>query len=482
MAISSIQTVKIHPAIGIARVGNSPDRFFIGPEKPGDRAAPEGGYKDRFGRMKRQAARFRLFGYDAAGNLVQEITQEDANITWTVHVANKKAAWKKFDGLKQNTPLRNASIKDRKSLIIDPGSRSITGPRTSAMFDSGLFLRTPVPLGEIRTDEDGHLLVLGGFGASASPDNRPVDTFANNDGWHDDVSDGPVSASVRLNGQSVDIQAKAAWVICGPPDFAPALDSITTLYDVLQQFAVDHLGVKPPVRPSFTKHIYPILRRVIQMQWVSMMAGGAHKTLLTVIPPPGPDAVRAAIFARLKNPNDGTGDDMPMIFSDTEEKNEAITRLQYDILRKWKDEEFENDWNGPPEAETQITPDGLDRAALESCIGGAFFPGIEAGWFMRDVYKYSEPFRLDQTKLSAGDVTKQMSVPWQADFYACHVDGDTSWWPSQRPDDVFPDDGSGQISWTRDLVNSADDMVQYWYQLGVVVQRGEAFLETERYS
>ena len=34
---------KIHPAIGIARVGNSPTAFFIGPEtpdSPGWRSAP----------------------------------------------------------------------------------------------------------------------------------------------------------------------------------------------------------------------------------------------------------------------------------------------------------------------------------------------------------------------------------------------------------------------------------------------------------
>lgn len=482
MSTAPIHTVKIHPGIGIARVGNSPDRFFIGPEKPGDSSAPEDGYKDRFGRMKRQAARFRLFGYDAAGKLVQEITGRDATIHWTAHLANKKAAWKRFDGLNHNTPLRNALIADRNSLIIDSGSRTITGSGASASFDSGAFLGVPVPLGEIRMDQAGHLLVLGGFGASSSPHNQPVSTFANNDGWHDDVSDGPVSATVRLNGHSIDMKAHPAWVICGPPDFAPALDSVTTLYDVLQQFAVDHLGVKPPVRPSFAKDIYPILRRVIEMRWVSMMAGGAHKTLLSVIPPPGLDSVRAAIFGRLRNPNDGSGADMPMIYSDTEEKNESITRLQYAVLQKWKDGEFENDWSGPPAPETEITPEGLDRAALEACVGGAFFPGIEAGWFMRDVFKYSEPFRLDQSKLKAGDATKQMSVPWQADFWACQLDGDTSWWPSQRPDDVFPEDGGGQTGWTRDFVNNSAEMIQFWYQLGVVVRRGDAFVETERYS
>ena len=34
-------TYKIHPAIGIARVGNSPDEFFIGPERIGQRPEPQ---------------------------------------------------------------------------------------------------------------------------------------------------------------------------------------------------------------------------------------------------------------------------------------------------------------------------------------------------------------------------------------------------------------------------------------------------------
>jgi len=52
---------------------------------------PKGGYKDAQGR-KRQAARFRLFGYDKKGKLVKEITSPDATIEWTVHLANRKAA------------------------------------------------------------------------------------------------------------------------------------------------------------------------------------------------------------------------------------------------------------------------------------------------------------------------------------------------------------------------------------------------------
>jgi hypothetical protein len=36
---------RIHPAVGVARVGDSPDDFFVGPEAPGVRpslARPDG--------------------------------------------------------------------------------------------------------------------------------------------------------------------------------------------------------------------------------------------------------------------------------------------------------------------------------------------------------------------------------------------------------------------------------------------------------
>jgi len=102
--MKTIATIRIHPSIGIARIGNSPSAFFIGPELPGEPLRPRGGYKDAQGRIKRQAARFRLFGYDARGKFVQEITTRDAHMTWTVHLANKKAAWRMFEGLKKNAP------------------------------------------------------------------------------------------------------------------------------------------------------------------------------------------------------------------------------------------------------------------------------------------------------------------------------------------------------------------------------------------
>lgn len=273
-------------------------------------------------------------------------------------------------------------------------------------------------------------------------------------------------------------------MICAPPKFAPPIDNVITLYDTLLQVAIEKLGFVLPPQPSFTKDIYPILQRAINMKWVSAMVtkAHAHATLSAMIPPPGSPAARAAIFDRLRNPNDGSGGDMPMIWSDNypAEGNEPLTRIQYTIMNKWKDGDFINDWTGPPVPSTEITPTGLDRAALENCVGGAFYPGIEASWLLRDKYKYTEPFRLSHTRRKAGDVTKQMAVPWQADFYDCAQDGELAWWPAQRPDDVFPMSGGPQVLWIRKFVNSPTDMVKKWHRLGFVVKKGSRYVETER--
>ena len=63
---------KIHPAIGIARVGNSPDEFFIGPERIGEEPDPPGGFKDAQCRVKRQAARFRIFAHHDDGTVERD--------------------------------------------------------------------------------------------------------------------------------------------------------------------------------------------------------------------------------------------------------------------------------------------------------------------------------------------------------------------------------------------------------------------------
>jgi hypothetical protein len=482
-----ISHVKIHPAIGLARVGNSPDGFFVGPERPGLHPRPLGGYKDAQGRIKRQAARFRLFAYDAGNNVLGELRSADAQVAWTVHVANRKAAWHEFRGLDPNGPLRNKHVGDRESLMIDPGPRTLSGPGSSATFDGGKFLGQPVPLGEARVDERGRLLVLGGFGHSESvPKGRPIGHYANNDGWHDDVSDGPVTATVGLAGRSDEVPVSPAWVICPPPDFAPAITNVLTLYDTLFDAAVRRGWLQEPWPPSFTRDVYPLIERAVGLRWVSRMVAEAHSTLPPAFSMGFPAALKQAIFARLRDPatpggQDSDGD-MPMIWSDyyPAPGNQPLTRTQYRIMQNWANGHFVDDWNGPPRPSRTVTAAGLDRAALEACIGGAFFPGIEASWFVRDRYAFVEPFRLDHKDLQAGDVTKQMAVPWQADFNECAQEDEYAWWPAQRPDDVIPSGSDEMVPWTRDLVSSDLDMVKHWHRLGFLVRRGARIVEEER--
>jgi len=442
--LARVKTVKIYPAIGVARLGNSTTSFFIGPERPGDRTPPAGGYKDARCRVRRQAARFRVYGFDAAGALVGEITAADAKIEWTVHLANRKADARQFDALNANAPLRNsaaipnvAPVSDRAQLVIDPGARTLTAPHQSALFDTGMFLGSPVALGEMRTDRNSRLLVLGGFGTSASPTGLPLTTFANNDRWYDDVSDGPVTAKVRI-GPSRLMTASPSWVICAPPDFAPAVESVTSLYDALFQIFVDKGWIAEPNPPSLTRDVWPILRRALDIERTSMMASGKHQAAIAAAFPgvgAANQAGRDAVLAKVNNPTNPDVDDadMPMLWSDvyTPGKGETMTRVQYNVLTHWQVGNAIDDWTGAePAPPSAITPDGLTRAALEACVGGPFYPGIEASWFLRDTYSYLEPFRLDASKLQAGDVTKQMAVPWQADFTDCTQDGELAWWPS----------------------------------------------------
>src|SRR5262249_14373913 len=102
---------RIHPAIGVARLGDSPDDYLIGPDAPGIAPAftrpdavsqGEAHSRDAQQRIKRQGARFRIYEYapDATGALkaVREITAVDADIQWEVRLGNRKAAAPQFNG------------------------------------------------------------------------------------------------------------------------------------------------------------------------------------------------------------------------------------------------------------------------------------------------------------------------------------------------------------------------------------------------
>lgn len=85
-----------------------------------------GPYRDDAGRIKRQAARFRVYGLDAQGRVVKEITAADAQIRWRVEIANKKSAWFSFDQALDIPESDGSNIAAGiASLIRNPG---LTGP------------------------------------------------------------------------------------------------------------------------------------------------------------------------------------------------------------------------------------------------------------------------------------------------------------------------------------------------------------------
>jgi len=65
---------------------------------------------------------------------------------------------------------------------------------------------------------------------------------------------------------------------------------------------------------------------------------------------------------------------------------------------------------------------GMDRAALEACVGGAFYPGIEAGWVMRnpDNIWRRNPFAWIMGSFRRATY-RTYACPWQADFYECNT-------------------------------------------------------------
>jgi hypothetical protein len=266
--LSSIEYCRIHPGIGIARLGNSPQEYFIGPEVPDIPAEPQDKlFKDNEGRVKREAVRFRIYAYDSNNKVIKELTSDDGSIIWNVHLANRKGEAELFvgrfelptDGSRLSS--RNTEVTNRADLIIDPGVRSISGINQRGSgnykFDTGKFLGITVPLGEILTDEKGRLLVLGGLGKSDSIDMNkfPIKQYANNDGWFDDTSDGPVTASVTLkNGKSIALKDNA-WVIAAPPKFAPYHYPIVTLFDTMTEYALNQNWLTKPKEVSFMRDI-----------------------------------------------------------------------------------------------------------------------------------------------------------------------------------------------------------------------------------
>ena len=502
---TTIVKAAIYPPIGMARVGNSKSEFYVGPEVPNPLPEAPGFYRDATGAIKREAARFRIYGLNAAGRAVAELTADNAEIEWAVTLANTKAAWYQFQ-MALDVPeaatappsfLRNMAVADRATLRIEPGKRRIKGREQHGAgfaFDTGKFVGKTVYLGELRTDASGRLVVLGGLGHAASATGALAITFANNEGWHDDVSDGPVTAVVCYQGQTLTVDP--AWVVVAPPNYAPRQKSVRTMWDLMRDLFVTQGTLTAPAKPSFENDIRPIFQRLSRLQWVNAGFAAAfgwggstpfsQSEWMSKLANASTNSKewRQTLYNQFRQfTRDGWaqspwpwlyGDAMSIPALDIPEQNVALSNLQLRFLGQWAQGDFIADYDPetvPPQRIEDVPmadqPDTLTRAAMEFCLADAFHPGCEMTWPMRQTTLYMAPFRLSHqakgwiepdyggvltsanfgdpcSAQGAGGVSRWMAVPWQADTASCRSGYDKTYdpyvptfWPAHVPNQVL---------------------------------------------
>jgi L-lysine epsilon oxidase C-terminal domain/L-Lysine epsilon oxidase N-terminal len=357
---------------------------------------------------------------------------------------------------------------NRKQLVLDPGPRTVSGANAPAqdfkIASKGLKPFDITTLGRILTDADGNLIVLGGEGSSGTTDLPAAlpptsGSYANNNGWFDDVSDGPVSGTLVLqDGSKVAIDAPA-WVLCGPPKYAPEIFNLVTMYDTMYDVFVREFGLNPALfktggfqpgyTPNLTAEIRSLLSRPNLYRYVAQIGGfGVNQhaavqkqtaqqfagTLQVIRSPADPNA-GPALMPKLAGDNP--------ITDETSSDFLTLTATQYFVLQQFAAGKFA-DVPPPPIGEGVAS----DQASLENCVGGAFCPGIEMTWSSRNKTIYtplpanpsmSDVFRLRHKDVSGGltltngadndysaglepgDASKYMAQPWQADFNECSI-------------------------------------------------------------
>ncbi len=554
---ATIEKLAIYPPIGISRVGNS-KKYFLAPEIPGLVPNPIGGFKDGNQKIKKQAQRFRIYAFDKKGRVIKEITEGNDTITWSVKVANTKAAWFSF-----NNPLDMGKLapglpgkrrndffvgKEREVLEVSPDEVSISGISINKDGLDKRFImddtfwkgsnQKNVSLGDVRTDNKGRLIVMPSDGVSDSAmKQNPIDNFADNDGWYDDWADGYVKAKVTLaNGTTLDVEP--SWIACCGPDFAPEVPPFITMHDVVRDVMINGkkkpLEKKPVGKLSFKEEIYPFFKRLGLLEWTSAAANLREGWINTsdflnedfikqlADPSSVNQALRTKVFSQFRSPDDYKFYDKE---SDYDEKIKykipfmlgsgvnydfspahwfTMPDLQYWILEQWNNGNFINDYDIKLKVdETQKFEDipldqqpmALTRSALEPLSGGAFHPGVELTWPLRQqaIFSDTEPYRIkvgnrehlykqvedlgllltpeavfegaERSKSRSGesysyynlpknspigpqnpgDLTRWLGLPWQPDAFSCQMvlyDNDfpnATWWPALLPINVLPE-------------------------------------------
>ncbi|MFK7950749.1 MAG: CTQ-dependent lysine 6-oxidase LodA [Saprospiraceae bacterium] len=458
--------VSIHPSIGVARLGNSKTEICLSPDSigglpydadsSGNLVGPISTFKDADGRIKRQGQPFKI--YDELG---VEVTLDHENVIsmeWTVHLANKKAAWYQYSELQgnllygdansyanQGVPFRNGKTPDRQTLIVDPGPRSISGRNRSIEFDETnvpdgypaqfppsevLYGTAITSLGTLLTDDKGRLIVLGGYGNAGG--NAPLTSYGGSDTWHDDISDGYVTCMVTFKEPRL-TQTLSAWIIVGSPDFAPEIVNISNLSDTMFDVGVRNFdlvsdmysedtygGWNTDYVANFQRDILPIINRISRYQWVanvqSMMAfasnifdfsdnSSANKQNRQNYysyfrqnddqPPVPTNLPQEQLFT-----STNSGDMFPMMPLNSGSNSVSNINIQkflaLDATQLFLLGQWaEGNFVSDPNYDND-TVNSKDQAAVGNCVGLPMCPGIEVTWNLQNPIIYNRPYVIEQ--------------------------------------------------------------------------------------
>ncbi|GLQ30866.1 LodA/GoxA family CTQ-dependent oxidase [Litoribrevibacter albus] len=494
--------------------------------------------RDHEGNLKKQAARFRIYAYDIDGEdsypcgagteIVIGTTLADGrtvtDLIWSSHLANKKAAAynvvnnKGIEAYANNQvpQMRNPEVHGTidsdyrlNRLMIDAGPRAICASQSeTAKFDRCSEAKcvkaggkiVPLPdypirfpedtndelfepsgplntLGEIRTDDEGRLLVLASPGNAVGQYDEygvPIQMTGdlNNVGWFDSAADGPVNVTLVFDDGSTE-DAFGAWVVCGDPAYAPQIRNVVSVWDDVYNMFVRDLDLQPELYgitpkedkrdykssylPNFTQDIQPIFIACNLQRWTANLpplALRAHTAVESITEDDDPNATIMAALNFIRNPNKNETNLgtplMPLSLGAAGTSFLTVTKTQYFLLEQWSKNKFEKG------GQTKLGPgEILDMASMANCLGGRYVPGIEVSYTImeKDIYLQdwktsgAGPFRIKQYPLSyenlnretpylssgwiplhdmtdglqPGDVSKFMAIPWQTDYNSCSI-------------------------------------------------------------
>lgn len=501
MSYKSNPQFRIYPSLGVARLGNGPakkDQVVFAPEVPMKNLyETDNQYLTAKGEIKKQAQRFYIYECDDTGKPVSQINPEDYDITWSVEVANKKPFWYTFNNcldlsiLSDNQNLspemandqlapsipsgyRNPNVLTdktrsgvaynyRKELVNHPPKISVDAhntyqklagqfPGSSPAGERKLLslLQTKgveVDLGSIEFDDDGTLIFYAADGISASLNPSDLNTnFADNANWYDDTCDGRITAVLtpKNGGNSIALEdaRSAAWVTTAPPDYAPQIQPISTLFDLI-------VGAANEEQYADLGPVFSFLYRLYRMQWVNLgdflspsfkefvdelIAKGEFKYIYTNDGSAKAQEVRNSIFELFRSPAypldkepiipskeqtniENRGDEVDPLklpyypgdgidYPGSPAQWFAIPPVLYDQFKNWRDGKFEPlpgnfadmDAIGKYYQQQFLEaanddskkPLLMTRAVLETLYGGGFHPGVELTWPMRHANIYAE--------------------------------------------------------------------------------------------